>query len=187
MRRKPPGLAYAAMLVVAVIAGCVPSLQPSYSEKDLVFDPVFLGAWTQTNSTAGWNFTQTGEKEYQLVYTDEEGRAGRFVGHLAEFSGRRYLDLFPVKGDVTANEFYKFHLLPIHTTYLVKQTTPSLQLAGLDMAWLNDYLKDHADAIPHSQFDGQKLITASTPQLQSFLTQFHDKFTVVFELVRAEQ
>lgn len=179
MRRMLP------ILIVAAAVGCVPSMQPSYTEKDLTFDPQLVGLFQQ--ATATWDFTKTGDKEYQLIYTDEEGRSGRFIAHLAAVGGARFLDLHPVKGDVQANEFYKFHLLPIHTTYLVQQTSPDVKLAGLDMRWLNEYLAANPEAIQNTTFDNQHLITAPTVELQAFLLEHRDKFTVVFDLQRIQK
>jgi hypothetical protein len=81
-------------LAMAIAAGCVPTLQPVYTEQDVVFEPAMLGAWRQQDSTATWKFTQSGDKEYELVYTDQEGRAGRFTAKLANVGGR------PVSGPV---------------------------------------------------------------------------------------
>ena len=43
MRKTPRGLAW---LSVVVLMGCIPSLHPLYTEKDLVFDESLLGEWT---------------------------------------------------------------------------------------------------------------------------------------------
>lgn len=173
--------------VAAAAVGCVPSMQPSYSEKDLTFDPQVVGFFQQEKSAATWDFTKTGDKEYQLIYTDDQGRSGRFAGHIAAYGGAKFLDLHPVKEDVQANEFYKFHLLPIHTTYMVQETTPDLKLAGFDMGWLNEYLTANPEAISNTTFDSQHLITAPTEELQAFLLEHRDHFTAVFSLKRVEK
>lgn len=175
--------ALSGLLAVAVVAGCVPTMQPVYTEQDLVFDPAIVGFWRQKDSVATWDFTQAGEKEYQLVYTDNEGRTGRFIARVANVGGVRFLDLFPIKEDLRSNEFYKFHLMPIHTVYVVKQTTPNLQLAGFDLNWLDKYLAQNPDALQHTTYNGQRLITASTPELQAFLLEHQEHFTGTFELL----
>ena len=39
-----------AMLGLALgLTGCVPSLQPLYTEKDTVFDPALVGVWQKTS------------------------------------------------------------------------------------------------------------------------------------------
>jgi hypothetical protein len=40
------------LVALATIAGCIPSLNPAYRPKDLVFDAAALGVWTQDGSKA---------------------------------------------------------------------------------------------------------------------------------------
>lgn len=173
-------------LGIAIAAGCVPTLQPVYTEKDLVFEPALVGYWKQQDSTATWDFSKSGDKAYDLVYTDQEGRTGRFTARLANIGGLQFLDLFPVKEDVAANEFYKFHLMPIHTAYVVRQTGPHPKLAGFDLGWLDTFLTEQPGALQHTTYNGQRLITATTDELQAFLLEHQDRFTIEFELVKVE-
>lgn len=177
-------LATGLALAVVLIVGCVPTLNTVYRDEDLVFDPNLIGRWQQDQAQNHWEFTQTGPRELQLAYTDGQGRTGQFVAHLAEVGGLRYLDLYPIKTELTESEFYKFHLVPVHTVYLVKSTTPHVELAGFDLAWLNQHLADHPDAIGHIECAGQKVITAPTEELQKFLAANREHFTVELKLIR---
>ena len=109
-------------LILAAVAGCIPSLNPAYKEENLIFNAQFIGVWTQPNSKAKWKFAKRDEKSYTLSYQDEEGQQGRFVAHLAKIEGTLFLDLFPEDANGAANGFYKLHLVPIHTIYLVRET-----------------------------------------------------------------
>lgn len=171
-----------ATLALILAAGCLPLAQPSYHDADVVFDPAVLGRWQQQDSKASWDFSRGEANEYGLVYTDDEGRSGRFTAHVAEFGGVRVLDLFPVKEDVTANEFYKFHLVPIHTAYLMRKTDAGMELAGFDLNWLKEYVTSHPDALEHTSFNGQLLITASTDEVQAFILEHQAQFSGVFTL-----
>ena len=42
MRKIMMLMSFSALLV---LTGCVPSLQPLYTEEDLTFDPALLGTW----------------------------------------------------------------------------------------------------------------------------------------------
>ena len=178
MKRLPVLFAVALLLA----AGCLPLAQPVYHDADLVFDEAVLGRWQQQDSRATWDFTRGEAKEYGLVYTDDEGRSGRFSAHVAEFGGVRVLDLFPVKEEVAANEFYKFHLMPIHTAYLMRKTDAGMELAGFDLNWLKEYLTSHPDALEHTSFNGQLLVTASTDEVQAFILEHQAQFSGVFTL-----
>jgi hypothetical protein len=173
-----------ALLAVA-IAGCLPSLNPVYRPENLVFDPSVIGVWKQPKSTETWKFTKRDDKSYSLVYTDERGQQGRFIACLADIGGKRFLDLFPDEGELKGTGFYKFHLVPIHTIYLVQRTEPTLQLAALNYPWLDDYLADNPSAIEHATFGGRTLITASTEQVQAFALIHQHAFTTSLELERA--
>ena len=169
-------------VALMLAAGCLPLAQPVYHDADLVFDEAVLGRWQQQDSSATWDFRRSEGKEYEFVYTDDEGRSGRFVAHVAEFGGLRVLDLFPVREDVTANEFYKFHLMPIHTAYLMRKSDRGMELAGFDLNWLKEYLTSNPAALEHTSFNGQLLVTASTDEVQAFILEHQAQFSGVFEL-----
>jgi hypothetical protein len=169
------------------VAGCLPSLNSVYLNENLVFDPSVIGLWRQPKSKETWQFTKRDNKSYNLVYTNEEGLQGKFIAHLAKIEGKLFLDLFPDEGQTNATGFYKFHVVPIHTIYLVRRTEPGLELAAMKYPWFEDYLADHPDAIQHTTFGGRKLITAPTEQVQAFVLAHLDEFTAPFELERAPQ
>jgi hypothetical protein len=173
------------LISLIVVAGCIPSLNPVYRNENLVLDASVLGAWKQPKSAATWKFTERDNKSYNLVYTDEKGQQGRFIACVADIQGKRFLDLFPEEAMPEASGFYKFHLVPIHTIYLVRGTQPNLELAAINYPWLDDYVADHPGAIEHATFGGRTLITASTEQVQAFVLAHQDAFTVPFELERS--
>jgi hypothetical protein len=178
---------YRGFLLVGLlsVAGCIPSLNPLYRPENLVFDPAVIGVWKQPKSNETWQFTKRDNTSYNLVYTDEQERQGRFIAHIAEIQGKRFLDLFPDEAKQEASGFYKFHLVPIHTIYLIRRSQPNVELAAIDYPWLDDYLSDHPSAIEHATFGGRTLITATTEQLQAFVLAHQDSFTAPMELERS--
>ena len=173
------------LVALATIAGCIPSLNPVYRPEDLVFDAAALGIWKGEDGKARWEFTRRDEKSYRLAYTDEQGQQGKFIAHLAKIDGTLFLDLYPEEVALDANSFYKFHLVPIHTIYLVRQIEPQLELAAIDYRWLNDELGDEPAPIQTSTMNGRKLITASTDDVRAFVVKNKDHFTAEFKLQRA--
>jgi len=165
-----------------LIAGCLPSLHSVYTDEDLVFEPEIVGFWKLENSPQTWDFTKRDERSYDLVFTDKHGQSGRFVAHVCRVDDTLFLDLFPRQEKIDATAFYKYHLLPIHTVYMVKQTNPSLELVSIDLNWLKEHLADHPDALSHSTHNNRTLITASTKELQKFLLKHKDRFTGAFRL-----
>lgn len=173
------------LLALTVIAGCVPSLNPVYRPEDLVFDAAALGVWTQEDGKARWEFTKNDDKSYRLLYTDPEGQQGRFIAHLAKIDGTLFLDLYPEEIAVDASTFYKFHLVPIHTIYRVRQVEPKLELAAIDYRWLNEELGKQPPTVQTSTFNGRNLITAPTDEVRALVIKNKDSFTAEFKLQRA--
>ena len=151
------------------LTGCVQSLNPLYTDDDLIFDEALLGVWTDAEATESWSFTHSSGKEYKLVYTDENGKKGEFKAHLLKIDGKTFLDLTPVKPALAQNDFYKANLLTTHTFVLVTQTAPNAQIAYLEPDWLKAFLDKNPAAVRHEKISGEILLTASTKELQKFL------------------
>jgi hypothetical protein len=174
------------MIGLTLIAGCVPSLNPVYTDETLTFEPALVGVWKQPATRARWNFSQLDEKSYRLEYTDEKGQHGRFIGRLAKLDGELFLDLYPEEITTEGNGFYDFHLIPIHTIYRVRVAEGGLKLAAIDFLWLDDHLTKNPAEIQYATFNNRKLITAPTAEVQKFVLTHKDRFTGDFELQTIE-
>jgi hypothetical protein len=156
------------------LAGCVPSLHPLYTEEDLIFDPALLGSWAGRDGKGSWEFSKAGEKEYKLVDLDEQGKKGEFSVHLLKVGDQRFLDLFPLDPELKQNDFYRIHLMPVHTFLRVRQERDSLRVSILNYDWLQKLLKENPGAIKHEVVDDSVLLTAKPKELQAFLLK-HEK------------
>ena len=172
------------VLLALALAGCVPSWNPFYTEKDLVFDPALVGTWrpveAKDSSQENWSFTKAGDKNYQLSQTDEEGRKAAFEVRLFKLKDHRFLDLYltKVEGDnLKVNAWASTSLVPAHLLLRVEQTEPTLKLAAMNPDWMQTYLKQHPNAIAHRVVsDGNIVLAASTEELQKFiLAHLNDK------------
>jgi hypothetical protein len=165
------------LLFALVLAGCVPSWNPFYTEKDLVFDPALVGTWrpveAKESSKEGWEFSKTGDKLYQLAQTDEEGRKAAFEARLFKLKDHLFLDLYltKVEGDeVKVNAWAGFSLVPAHLLLKMDLTEPALKLATVNPDWMKTFLKQHPKAIAHRVVsDGSIVLAASTEELQKFV------------------
>src|SRR6187401_3334085 len=79
----------------AVLAGCIPTLHPLYTDDDVIFDPALVGLWAEENSKDTWLYEKVDDKSYRLTYTDGEGKKGEFQARLLKLGGFRFLDLYP--------------------------------------------------------------------------------------------
>jgi hypothetical protein len=183
-------LGFALSVVAASIAaGCIPSLHALYTDETTTFEPGLLGAWEQGKAESMWEFTQKGTNTYGLVYTDKQGKAGRFDVRLVAIGERHFLDLYPEDPKEVENPYYKFHLFRMHTFLKLSLDGSSLQLAGMNPTWLNEKLKADPSAIQHERVNNQVVITASPKELQAFVHRYaddKDAFSAVIKLTRIQ-
>jgi len=163
-----------ALLALVIAAGCVQSLHPLYTDADIVFEPALVGTWDGDGSGSSWQFTQAGENAYTLVFIDDSGRTGAFDAHLANINGRLFLDLFPQEPEIDANEFYMLHILPVHTFALVELSDQELKMSVIDPNWLEELLAEDPGAVKHETVMDFPVFTASTDELQAFVTRHAD-------------
>jgi len=165
------------LLFALALAGCVPSWNPFYTEKDLVFDPALVGAWrpaeAKETSKEDWAFTKAGDKQYQLAQTDEEDRKAVFEAHLFQLNAQRFVDLYLTKvegDDLKVNAWASLSLVPAHLLLRVEQIEPALKLAVMNPDWMQKFLKKTPGAIAHQVVgDGNVVLTADTGELQKFI------------------
>jgi len=161
------------VFVFASFLGCVPSLNPFYTEKDVVFDQKLVGAWTEDDgSNDTWTFTREGDRQYKLVITEGD-QASSFTAHLFRIGEQRFLDLFPDKSALEEwkqSAFYKSALIRGHFAIKVSSIEPELQMSMLDVEWLGKLLEQEPKAVQHHKTpDGELVLSASTMELQQFL------------------
>ena len=176
MKRTLPALIG---LVGLVLIGCVPSWNPFYTEKDLVFEPGLLGRWrpadAKETSPEIWAFSRGGEKRYQLDQTDDEGHKAVFEAHLLRLKGQAFLDLYLTKLDAPeakVNAWASFSMVPAHLLLKVDQVEPVLKLAAMNPDWMQKFLKAHPEALAHRVVaDGNIVLAAGTGELQRFVLE----------------
>ncbi|HKK21984.1 MAG TPA: hypothetical protein VJ983_10965 [candidate division Zixibacteria bacterium] len=157
------------VLCCAIFSGCVTSLNPIYTDKDIVFDTSILGEWHDPDSPEKYAFSQSGENEYHLVYTDDNGVPADFTLRMVRLDSLRFFDVFPDEPDLGGNEFYEMHFLPVHSFVRILSTSPTLDLATIDDEWLNKYLQTHPQEIAGQEIEGELVLTGQTSDLQKFL------------------
>jgi hypothetical protein len=162
----------AALGLVVLVAGCVPSLHPLFTEDDLVYDPALVGTWAEEEGEDTWTFRKFGDNVYNLIYT-EEGVPARFDAHLVQLGEFLFLDTYPGEPDIK-NGFYLIHLVPAHTFSRVSIEENVLRYAMLDLDWLKKMISEKQVDITHEQVDGGILLTASTKELQEFFLRHGD-------------
>ena len=155
-------------VLVLTLEACVPTLNPLYTDKDVMFEPALLGEWAEakTNSKATLIFSKGAGKEYKLISGDKGEKGSAFIAHLVKLGDKLFLD---VKPDPASARDCDCSGLPWHMFFYVSQIEPTLRMWDLNDKWLEKLLKTNPSALKHEVVDGNLVLTASTRQLQSFV------------------
>lgn len=175
--------------LAAVLTGCIPSVNPFYTEQDVSFDPRLVGLWQKSGEQETWQFEKEGEKAYKLTLTDKDRRRGVLKARLFKQSDDLYLDVTPTDCEFASDQadIIGACMMPGHLLIRVAQVEPTLKLAFFDFDWLAKHLEKDPGALAHHAEEKRLLLTASTRELQQFVARHRaegELFQKPEELVR---
>jgi hypothetical protein len=169
------------------LGGCVPilSLYPLYTKEDIVLEKKLLGTWVDdvNNPETTWEFTRIDEPEkaYKLIFTDEDGKKGSFIGHLLKLQNKLFLDIYPSelpwepddpnKMDWPYNSFF---LIPAHTFLKIDSIGPQLKMRLALESKIEDLLAEDPNAVKHMPIGERLVLTTPTKELQAFVLKHVD-------------
>jgi hypothetical protein len=159
------------IIAVAILMGCgVASVSPIVTDADLVYEPSLVGTWQGAKESAV--ITAASANSYNVLFTDEDGKTGRFSGRLGRLGAYRVLDLQPDDPIPAASDVYKSLLLRAHGIVIVDSIGDVTQFRLVETDSLKAYLKKRPQAVPHTMVGDAVLLTASSVQARRFLTAF---------------
>src|SRR5262245_24508866 len=102
-------LAIASAALTMLLVGCGPanSLNPLFTDKDLIFDPALVGEWTEKGPDHGTvRFEPCGPAVYRVTNIERDGNGGpatetHYEAHLVRLGGYRFLDVAPLQMTAT--------------------------------------------------------------------------------------
>ena len=157
-------------LLAVLLGGCVLSLHPLYTEKDLIFEEKLLGTWAKNDSKETWQFKRAnGNKYYKMTYTDGEGKKGHFDAGLGKLNNTMFLNIFPQEPELKENDFYKFHILRVHSFIKIEQIEPTLKMRMMDPDKMKEMLENDPNLIKYEIVQDRLVLTAPTKELQEFM------------------
>ena len=90
--------------ILIILGGCIPimSVNPFYTESDLVFEQKLVGTWTDdiNEPETTWQFEHINEPNnntYILTFIDKDGEKGLFTANLFKLKDKLFLDLYPAE------------------------------------------------------------------------------------------
>lgn len=182
----------AIILVITALSGCLSTLHPLFTEKDLVYDTRLLGSWRagDGNDTAVFergtalSFSQLPEqlrrlagKAYVVTIKDDKEQV-KYFAFLTKLGKELYLDYYPCEDDriLKYDNFYKQHLVKMHSFYRVRfKDDLSFETSQFDEGYMEQLIKNKQIRIQHEiRFDGTYVITAPTEELQQYVLKYSD-------------
>jgi len=181
---------------LVLLNGCLTTLHPIFTEKDLVFDPRLIGNWKKSkdSSTARYRQAKSDDLEElsptlkrnaaRIYIREEEEKGGQgkaksiSYAFLVKLGKYYYLDFYPadIKTNELANEFFAVHYVPMHSIYRIKFSgNYSFDIQQLDAGYLENLIRNKQVRLKHEVTDdGNYLITAPTSELQQYLIKYSD-------------
>lgn len=146
-------------LAFLTTACTVRSLQPLYTEKDLIFDPKLLGMWAKSDDLVIF------QRYEENSYTVRVGESPKLMGRLVKLGGELFLDLTPAETDDAFN-------IPGHLFVKIRVDGDALQTALLDADWVENAADYGALGLSHFRIGGKVVLTASPKELQAFVARY---------------
>lgn len=169
-------------LITLLFSGCfLYSFYPLYNKSDLFPNSLLLGEWISDDSEV-WKFNyshlsgkknQSDSTSYVLtVQEEDENEPGNSTldVHILKLGGHYFLDFYPGKFD--AEKIYDFHFIPVHTFAKVEFKDDKAIIKWFDPEWLKELIEQNKIRIRHEENEMNILLTASTKELQKFVTKY---------------
>jgi len=180
------------LTMVTVLSGCLSTLHPLFTEKELVFDTRLLGRWQagDGNDIATFeqgtpaNFDQLPEamrklsnKGY-LVTIKDDNTVAKYYAFLTSLGKQLYIDYYPCENAKQSkyDDFYKQHLVKMHSFYRIRfNDDQSFETSQFDEDFLKQLIDKKQIRIKYEvRWDGNYIITASTSELQQYVLKYGD-------------
>jgi hypothetical protein len=166
----------AVLMIVVLVAACVPSVNPFYTDKDVVTDSRLPGKWVEdkgSDSHVVWTFDTATNNAYAVLLQENKDKSGKFDAHLFKLGAGLFLDLTPTDCEYATNQadIVGVAMIPGHLLVRLTFDDQKLNLAFCDPDWTKKYLKKNPTAIGHRVLNDGVILTADTPALQKFVTK----------------
>ena len=181
-------------LILVFLNGCLTTLHPIFTEKDLVFDPRLVGKWSNTEDASTATYRPANESELKSLSTALQRNASRIYlreerdaqgklkskqyAFLVKLGKYYYMDFYPagLKGNRMQDEFFATHFVPMHSIYRIRfKNSHSFDIQQLDAKYLETLIRNKKIRIKHEVTeDGGYVITAPTEELQKYIVKYSD-------------
>ena len=184
------------IFLITFLSSCLKTLHPIFTEKDLVYDIRLVGSWkTEAQGNEGLatisnlasensvdlpgNISSIKQRGYLVTYKDKDGKlTEQYIAFLVRIGKHLYFDYFTAdkKIDETVDDFFKAHMVKMHTSYRVDILKDSFEISQLDESFVTKLIDEKKIRINHEKdADDNTVITASTSELQQYIIKYGDE------------
>jgi hypothetical protein len=164
-----------------VTSGCgVGAVSPIVGEADRLHDQALVGSWVDAESEETAVITARGGGGYSVVYTESDGRTGRFAAELGSLGAHRILELRPFQEE-GAGAMHRSLSLRLHTLLFLDSVGDEISFRAFEPDSLQALLQREPGAVRHLMTDDLLVLTAPTPALRQFLLRFAERPGVMTE------
>lgn len=159
------------------MVSCLPlSLNSIYKQEDIRFNKNLIGTWKGEDSKTLFQIKKHGNG-YHITLSDREKNNGEFVGYLLNINNTLFLDIYPSGKKLKNCAIYQPLFIPAHTIARIDTIGDTLfSFSFLSSLWLQDYTQKDDITIQHQNIGYSILFTASTDEMQRFLSTIaHEK------------
>ena len=191
---KKTGLTATLFLAAILLGGCLSTIHPIFTDKDLVLETRLLGNWEKgkDNSRVTYRHPTAAElktfspglqaqaaKIYVLEEINAKGGIQTFnYAFIVKLGKYNYVDIYPgeTTAEQSANDFFAAHYTPMHSIYRIQsKDRNSFSMQQLDGGYLEKLIRNKQIRIKHEVMeDGGFVITAPTGELQQYLIKYGD-------------
>jgi len=160
------------------------SLHPLYEENDLLDEPRLLGLWQDTDDGDEYvSFEKLEDKKYLFRYMEEQENDGSYIdldtvsfeAGLLKVGDHYFLDLFPYYEGNRDEAYYLFrNFIPTHSFLKIEWEDQKLILYIFEYDHMKKLFEQNRIRIKHEMLDDFIVITASTQDLQRFISKYAD-------------
>jgi hypothetical protein len=155
-------------LAALAMTGCyAPSLEPLYTDKEMVTDPGLAGNWQEKDDTDSFTILDLGAGKYRFTSIEKDKAPDLFVLRLVQLGDYRFYDLFP-EGEPSGSDFRQEHFVAVHSFGRVLREGDTVRMASLNEDWLKEALAANPALLAHHRDGDKLLILAPTKDLQKF-------------------
>lgn len=175
------------LLIICIVFFCMGcparSFYPFFLEKNLIFNPGLVGAWTDQDKKETYFFQKAEGKNYDIIICKDKGDTSFYRAQLGQIDKKLYLDSYPNE------ESSDFQLVPTHILSKIFLNGDSLLYASLESEYVKGLIKSKNIKIDYTLQKEEIILTAPTEELQQLilkLAQDEKAFPNPTKLVRVK-